>query len=188
MIETPRSVYARGADDGLYMGAYLSALMVIFGLATHYALASVAALVMMAAVPLIIFRFLKRSLAEDCGRSTFSALWLHGICIFFFGGLLMAVTIYVCLRFVQPGFLTEQMNNVIAFYLSMDDPQATEFAGTLSKMVKYGQLPSPLEIALEMVWLGVFTGSMLSMVIAYIVRRKGLKTPPPFKNTPDNNI
>lgn len=184
MIEKPRSIYVRGADDGLYMGAYMSVLMIIFGLAMHSALAGVVAMAMMAAVPFILFRFLKRSLDEDGGRSTFSALWLHGICIFFFGGLLMAVTIYVCLRFIQPDFIVNQMQNVIALYKSVNDPQATEFADILSKMIQHGQLPSPLEVALELVWLGVFTGSLLSMAVAYIVRRKRLKQPPspPFNN------
>lgn len=180
MQQRPKSVYSRGAHDGLYMGCYLSLLMIAIGASMEVPLLSLPAIAGVIGVPFVIYRFLKRSYANDGYRSTFAALWVHGICIFFFGGLLMALTVYLTLRFGAPGYVAEQTANVIAAYREIGSAQATEFADLLQAVLDAGALPTPAEIAVELVWMGVFSGSLLSILVALIVRSRRRSGPPPY--------
>ena len=51
-------------------------------------------------------------------------------------------------------------------------------------MYSVWSLPAPIEVSLEMIYMAVFSGSLLSMVLALIVRarrpRRDTPTPPPF--------
>jgi len=57
-------------------------------------------------------------------------------------------------------------------------------AATLQKAAEARSLPTPIEVSLEMIYMAVFSGSLLSMVLALIVRarrpRRDTPTPPPF--------
>lgn len=175
-----RSVYRRGADDGLWFGIYLS---VMFGVSvcaiTISDSLSWLTMAMAAAVPAIIYFFLKRSYREDYCTSSFSTLWLHGICIFFFGCLLMAVTAYVYLRVINPAFYHDTIGMVLEMYdeagISADNPNVK----LLSAMQKNNMYPTAGQSAMELIMSGVLTGSILSMLISSIVRATTRQTTPP---------
>lgn len=182
MIDKPRSVYLRGAEDGLVLGPLMALAVVLIGLTTYVPWVFLPACAVLIAVPVAVYVMLRRSYAEDHGTSTISALWLHGICAFFFGGLIMAVVAYVCMRWLKPGFIADQFRSVIEIYGSAPHPEARELAETLQKAVAARALPTPIEIALELLYAAVFTGSVLSVLMAMAVRHRGDKTPPPMSN------
>lgn len=179
MNDKPRSVYARGAEDGLVLGPLLSLAIVLVGVTVYRPWAFFPAVAAMVAVPVVTWLRLRRGHAEDSGRSTLSALWLQGICGFFFGGLIMALVAYAGMRWVCPSFIADQFRTVIDAYSSIDTPEATQLADTLRRAVEARALPTPIEVALETLYGVVFTGSILSVILAAIVRRAH-KTPPPF--------
>lgn len=174
-----KSIYRRGADDGFWMGIYLSVLCVALFSSVHSLLSGLLALVMMAAVPVIIFFMLRRSYRSDNCMTQFSGLWLHGICIFFFGSLLMALTAYVYLRFIEPGYINNTVNMAKEMYMTIDTPDAQEMAGILQKAQDSHLLPTAGATAVQIIWLGVFSGSVLSMILSLIVRAVTRPTPPP---------
>lgn len=177
---TNRSVYRRGADDGLWFGIYLSVVL----LSSFCSLTVASALgwlsmIMAVSVPLVVYFCLKRSYRQDNYRSQFSMLWLHGICIFFFGGLIMALTAYVYMRFVNPSFYSDVFDMLLKVYeqsgVSADDPNYM----MLAKINEAKMFPTAGESAMELLMSSVFTGSILSMLIALIVRATSRRTTPP---------
>lgn len=175
----PVSVYRRGADDGFWFGIYLSLLFVSMAGSLDSALLGIAALAMVVAVPVVVYFFLKRSYRRDDFRSTFSMLWLHGICIFFFGSLLMALTVYLYLRVVNPSYIPDLVKTAYEFYKEIDSPTASEMAELLQGIQRNNLYPTAGGVAVEMIWSAVFTGSLLSMIISAIIKAGGRRSRPP---------
>lgn len=183
MESLQRSVYKRGAEDGLVLGPLLVAVVVLTGATTYRPWLFLPTLLLMAAVPVFVYRFLRRSHAEQ-PLAGVSALWLEGICAFFFGGLIMSLAAYLCMRWFFPTFIADQFLTVIDVYSRLDSPDARDVAATLQKAVDARALPTPIEMALELLYLAVLSGSLLSGLMALIIkrgRRKSPPTPPPFQ-------
>lgn len=168
-----RSVYRRGADDGLWFGLYLSVMFIAMACSLDVPILSLVFLLMAAGVPVATYRSLKKSFRIDEGRSSFSALWLHGICMFFFGSLLLSVTVYVFLRFIHPEYIPELVRTAYEYYSTSGSPSAHEIADVLRAIQDNRLYPTAGGVAVEMIWLAVFTGSLLSMAISAVVRYGG---------------
>lgn len=184
MSENIKSVYTAGAEDGLIMGPLMALCMIAFGASTYYAACFIPAVLLAIAVPVFAYLLLARTYRRQPMVSTFSALWLQGICMFFFGSLIMALVVYAVIRFGVPGFMEDQVNNFIAVYGDMDDPQAKQLVAMMKQISEQGMLPTPIQIALELVYGAVFSGSLLSMIYSLVIRSRGRRErfpgPPPF--------
>lgn len=170
-----KSVYKRGAEDGLRFGIYLSVLYMVMIAGASYSLASLAAFVMIAAVPLIVYRFLRRGYVAEYETSTFSLMWLHGIVIFFCGSMLAGVVLLVYLRWINPDFVVNTLQRAIELYDSIYVPQAKETAKVLRQVIEQKLVPTPIEIVAQLIWLAVFSGSLLSMILALVVPLRSKK-------------
>lgn len=183
-VQTPKSVYRRGADDGFIFGLYLSLMFVLQAISLEHnsLIASLTALILVLGVPVIIYIFLRRGYIADGRRSQFSAMWLHGICIFFFGSLLMALTAYIYLRVINPAFISHTFEILRAAYTELGTESALIIAKTIEEIQTQHLYPTAVEIAVQIIWLAVFSGSLLSMFEALIIRAIGRPriTPPPM--------
>lgn len=170
--QQPKSVYRRGADDGFIFGVYLSLMFIFQALAIVHnsTLLSLLTLIMMLAVPAVIYFFLRRAYIADGRRSSFSALWLQGICTFFFGSLLMAVTVYVYTRLVQPNFMPEAFESLRQAYAMIDTDEAQQMVRWIENAQKHHLYPPASQLAVAFIWGAVFTGSILSMIISFVIR------------------
>lgn len=93
----------------------------------------------------------------------------------------MAALCYAAMRWVWPGFIIDQVQTVIDVYGSVDDAEAQNVARTLQRLMDSHSLPSAIDIALELLYVAVFTGSLLSMLLALIIRKTRRIGPPKFK-------
>lgn len=184
MSKNIKSVYTAGAEDGALMGPLLAAAVVCFGASAYWPICFIPAIMLGIAVPAFAYLFLARTYRAQPEVSTFSALWLQGICIFFFGSLIMAVVVYLMLRFVCPTFMVDQAANFINIYGGVDDPMARQTVAMMQTLLDQGALPTPVDIVLELIYGAVFTGSLLSMILSLVVRSRGrnrrFPTPPPM--------
>lgn len=167
------SVYARGAQDGVLMGAVLCGIFASWALSLRVAAASLAFPLLCLAVPVLAWWLLRRGYRADLGLSTFSALWMHGICIFFFGTLLMAAISIVWLQWLEPGLISRSLNSAADVYAQLGTPEATRLAEDVRRIIERGMVPRPVDVALALLWTGVFSGSILSIVLAAIIRAVG---------------
>ena len=131
--------------------------------------------------PAVAYMQLRRTMATQPSLATFSALWLQGICAFFFGGAIMAALCYAAMRWIWPGFIIDQVQTVIEIYGAVNDPEAQDIARTLQRLMDSHSLPSAIDIALELLYVAVFTGSLLSMLLSLIIRKTRRLKPPQFK-------
>lgn len=133
------------------------------------------ALIMMVGVPVIIYKCLRRMYVEEGGESIFATLWMYGILIFFFGSLISATVLIVYLRWLNPGVIVEQLQTSIEILNASGLPVGNEIAAQLTQMIEQKALPSDVEIGIRTISSSVFTGSLLSMIIAAIVKARRYK-------------
>lgn len=172
------SPYRRGANDGFPFGLYLVVLFFASIFSSQVALLTLLTLLLFIGVPFVIYYFLRRAYIADYGCTTMSALWMHGIMIFLCGGLIAGAVEIIWLRWIQPDFILDQVNAMIAFYREAGIERSDEMADILQKMVDNHLVPSAIMIVVELLWLGVFTGSLLSALIAILVRARPIPQRP----------
>ena len=164
------AVWRRGANDGMFLGLWMSAIFICGAYSQNISLLAWLTLLMMAAVPVIVYGWLKRDWLKWPQMRFFSAAWMHGICIFFFGSLIMAAVIVIFMKFIRPDFILESVRRAIEIYRSLDDPEAANMAHTLQEMINRHMLPTPVNLGITMIWTVTFTGSILSMILTGMVK------------------
>lgn len=172
MNQTTESVYVIGARGGLVLGPVMVLAVFMIGAAVYAPFWGLPSLVACVAVPVIAYFIIGSAFRRNPSYS-FSALWLTGICSFFFGALIMGAAVAAALRWWQPDFMHYMVNQVVDIYSNIPDPDARTLAETLRKLSDANALPTPVDCALELIYAAVFSGSLLSMVYAAIVRRTG---------------
>ena len=164
------AVWRRGANDGMFLGLWMSAIFICGAYSQNISLLAWLTLLMMAAVPAIVYRWLKRDWQRWPRMRFFSAAWMQGICMFFFGSLILAAVMVVLLKFIRPDFILESVRGAIEIYRSYGDPQSAEMANTLQQMIDRHILPTPVRFGITMIWTVTFTGSILSMILTGIIK------------------
>lgn len=125
----------------------------------------------------MLYRWIRRTYVEARGTLTLSALWLQGIVIFMCGMMISAIVSIVYLKFVDPTFIIDRLNDVIELYSSSPVEELREVATVLTNMIDQKVVPSTGAIVMEMVWLGVFSGSILSLIVGAIARGRKIVRP-----------
>ncbi len=166
-----KSVFRRGAEDGIWFGIYLSALFIFSAVAVSAPLLGHIATLMALAVPIYVFFTLRKGFVENGRFYTFSEVWTHGIVLFLCGSLIMAVTIVVYNRWINPDFIIEQCHIAINAYKQMDGEMGNEIASALETAIGQNMLPSPISLAGNLISFSTFSGSILSMILALIIRK-----------------
>lgn len=169
---TPGQVYREGAYKGVATGIYLTAIFLFTVWSEKSALLSLAGLVMIFGMPFFTYRQMVKIHKKYFCTSDFSSLWMLGISMFIGGSLICALCTYIYLQYVDPGFIYRQAVNAMELYKEIDPRNETGIAETIKTLIDNNMLPSAIEIAVEMLWITTFFGSLLSMLLSVIVRRR----------------
>ena len=174
--DTVKSVYRQGAEYGAWFGVYLTvmALAIMYGF-THTIL-MLAAMAMMVAVPAVVYPMLRRYRSQMRGYAPFASLWMLGLMIFICGSLICGAVTYVWMQYVMPTFIYDQVMAAIDVYKAVPGESAAEMARIMETIVERHALPSAMEVVVQMVMLTTFLGSLVSMVLAFIL---GMRRIPP---------
>lgn len=175
MATEQKSVYRRGADDGLFFGIYLIIMFFASAFSMAVPFAGLLSIILLLGVPFLIYRFLRRSYVNDNGTTQFSALWVQGITTFFCGSLISGIVAFIYMRWINPDFILSQVQALIDVYMTTDWVEGKEIAEVLKKMIANNMLPTPINIVIESIWLAVFTGSILSMILSIVVQTRKIK-------------
>ncbi len=176
-----KSVFRRGAEDGLGFGIYLSLLFIFYAVAIDVPLLGSIVLLMALAVPVPVYTYitLRKGFVQNGYFYTFSEVWTHGIVLFLCGTLILAATMVAYMTWINPNFINELCQIAITAYRQIDKET---IASGLELMMKEGALPSPLSMAWSMITFGVFSGSILSLILSPIIRHFR-----PKENNDDND-
>lgn len=172
MTQQRKSIYRRGAESGVVMGLFLSVLFLAMANSLDVAWLGLLAMAMVLSVPFLTYFLLRRSFVADMGLSKFSELWMEGILVFAGGTVIMAVVSLAYMRWVEPSFIMTQVTRVADIYREAGE---TGIADMVDTAVARHALPTPAEVAVEFVWLGIFSGSMLSMLMTLLVKARGVR-------------
>lgn len=166
----PKSVFRRGAEDGAWFGLYLSVMFVLVATSMEVPLLGHIATLMALCVPIYTFITLRRGFIDNGCFYTFAELWTYGIMLFACGSLIMATVIILYIYGFYPTFIYDQCQIAIDSYKSIGGEMGNEIASTLEKAIEYKQLPTPFDLATNILSFNVFSGSILSMILAPIIR------------------
>lgn len=170
----PKSIYNYGAEYGLFMGAYLSTVALCFMLSLRWTVVSLAVYPLLAGVPMMLWWMLMRLYRTEPIYRAHSALWMFGICVFFFGSLICGAVTAAYMYFIEPQFFIDYATMTIEFIKS--GPLAEQYsaeADLLQRAIDKHELPTPINFVVSMMWVTVFVGSVTSMFLAPLVRRFG---------------
>lgn len=169
------SPYRRGAIYGLSFGIYLTAIFFAVSYMFDYPMLALPGFLLMIGVPVLIYIYLRRSYIEDRGMTIYSSLWMEGIAIFFFGGLLASFVAVIYMRWIEPTFVDSRIDAMIELYSQNEVARGQDAVDILMRAREQNLIPKPIDIAVESLWAIVFTGSLLSMLMALLVRARGYK-------------
>lgn len=168
----PKTIYARGADDGLWMGLYITAAMASICASISLPMLQIPAFALALGVPFLTYFFLRRTHVAAHGMTVFSALWMQGIVMFGCASLIFGAVAFVYLRYVNPGFIESVFGYLIEFYGQTDGEQAQALADELRAVADSNAYPRPAVLVLGEMWSIMFSGSLLSMVVGAVARLK----------------
>ena len=167
-----KNIYARGADNGLWLGLLFLA---IFGCAagslTIGAL-NIAVMGLAVTVPFVAHYGMGRTVVVSRGLVAYSGLGMQGIVAFACGSLILGMGSFIYMRFVNAGFITEVLNYGIDFYKSTGTPGGREMAADLTSVIENNLVPRPQDVVLMWMWGAIFSGSLLSMLLALVARAR----------------
>lgn len=170
------SVYQRGAQDGLIVGALMLAMFVCQAASLRVPWLGLMANALMLAVPVAAFVLMRRGYRQHPAQRQFATVWMHGIMMFICGSLIMAAGAYVYCRLLNPDFIPDLVRSAGQALMEMPDPSMARLGSQFEQMIEQKLLPTPIQMAFSMLWFGSFSGSMLSMLFAAIIRFFNNKT------------
>lgn len=168
-LESP---YRLGARRGVAFGFWLCAMMFAFLYSVQLPILSFVAILMFAAVPFIIYKLLRKTYLHENCMTTLSGLWMQGIVIFACGAAICASVSVVYMKWLNPQYIYTMMTRAIDFYGAMEEPRAREVADLLQKLIDMKAVPTAAAVAMEMLWLLIFSGSLLSLLMALLAKSK----------------
>ena len=166
----PSDIFGRAARVGPVAGVYFTVLFLCAAYSGMHPLLSILALILLLSVPWLLYRRLSATAAAVVKVRTVP-LWTEGIYSFLFGGLIMALLVYMWLRFVDPGYVHNQLE--LAAQLMREYPQSAshELRHAVEAVLEQGSLPGAIQMAMSLFWTVTFTGAVLSLPVAFIIAK-----------------
>jgi len=170
-MEQGKSIYHRAAVWGIPFGVYMAATAAASIFADMFAPLSLVFLVMLVGVPVLVYRYQRRTFVDEDGFTEYAALWMLGIMLFLLGTIVASLLVYLLLQYGRPGFIYEQAQAVIDAYSQVPQMKDNETLKVLQRMVNEGMLPTPIEAVFNAFWFITFGGSMVSALTAWLAQR-----------------
>lgn len=165
-----KGLYGRAAEDGLVLGVFISILAIAMLLTARYGWLALICVAMIIALPFLVYRMMKQPLTKGLNPG-FSAIWMHGISIFIFGSLIMGLAVYLYLRVADPDYIMRTVRLAIQALRQLGGDDNIETAKKLAYMYDHHLMPTAIQMAFTAMWFAAFSGSLLSLILTYIVRR-----------------
>lgn len=167
----PSDIFGRAARIGPAAGVYFTVLFLCAAYSGMHAAMTLLALALMLAVPWLLYRRLTASCAAGTPRRV-SPLWTEGIYSFVFGSLIMALLVYLWMRFIDPDYLQTQLELASRLMRDYPDAASPEMHHAVDSALSQRVMPGPIQMAMSLFWTVTFTGAILSLLEAFIISKK----------------
>lgn len=186
--QKPKSIYARGADDGLWLGIIFAGIFMMFVWSLKLPLLNIAGLTLMLYVPAYAWRRLRRTHVACHGITTVSSLWMQGIVMFACASLIFGAGALVYLRFADPDFIMRVLRMGQEYFAAAGTRESAAFADEIGAMIANGLVPRTSDFVLSWMWTCLLTGSILSLLLAMLVRIPRVPAPKADTNPDSGSI
>lgn len=162
--------YKYSANYGLYLGLFFSILYFAGILTSNIIISNMLNLIWLAATPFITYLLIKRFKDNALnGEISFFSAVSFGSWMFFFAGLIMAVTHYIHYKYIDPAYISKSMEQALTLMKQMNYPKET-----IDTIVKMGT-PRPIRIIVSYIIIYIAGGALLSLIIAPFISTKKKK-------------
>ncbi len=157
-------------ESGVYVGLYFVVKFVFEVFSMDSFFCNAVSLSMLLCVPVVVYFVMRRYRYQVGEQCYFSQLWMMGILLFFFVSLINSLAQYVYFVYINPGYIKAQFLAAVEFMESfrpvMSDPSLLD---TIKEGLEKGNVPSPMSVVVERIWVNLFFGSLLSAAMAGLV-------------------
>ncbi len=160
----------KSADFGFLFGLIFTWIFFTGIYSTDIPFLGIVSFITFMMVPGLLYLFLERTDRDSYGTIPFSVLWMEGIILFFCGSLILSILMYLFLRFIDPTFIVDRIQMLIDMLEEQGGTENIQQANNFRLAIKGHIIPSAIEFAIVTIWIVVFTGSLLSMAVAGIVK------------------
>ena len=136
----------------------------------RYVLAGIPMTALVLGMPFLVYFFLRRTHEAAHRLSLFSALWMQGIVMFACASLIFGAVAFIFLRWIDPGFLKGVLATVAEVYRDSEQESSRMLAEESDMILRRGVMPSTSQVVMSLMWMVVFSGSILSMACAMFVK------------------
>ncbi len=171
MAENYVSLYRRAAYYGVPVGIVMSVMAVSAIYVDKVSQLAVVVIAMVLLLPCVLYHYERKMYKAEYGFTEYSGLWMLGILTMIYGSLITSFVTLGVFTFLRPGYFYEQAQLCITLYSTSTDPQVQESVTMLKRMVEGNMLPKPIEVVFAAFWLWSFVGSILSALVALVVKR-----------------
>ncbi|MCM1450473.1 MAG: DUF4199 domain-containing protein [Clostridiales bacterium] len=122
------------------------------------------------AVPVTVWIMMRRTWRKSLCTMPYATLWTQGIVAFACGAIFLAVSAFVFFKWVDPDLFLRVLQAQEERWTAQSTEQSLANARALHAMIEGGAVPRAGQLVVQLVCLTIFSGSMLSMLVAFIVR------------------
>ncbi len=164
------SDFRRGAEYGIIMGILFILLFFSTMYLSNKSVAEFIPTVLMLCVPITLYVILKKCYVIDEYETPFFGLWLTGVISFVCGSIILAVVVLIHLSFIDPDLLLNWLTQAADIYKSLDDTAAQQMGEQIDSILKDGGIPSPSDMALQIVTTSNSIGMLLSLISSALIK------------------
>lgn len=169
-----KSIYKYASETGVPAGLYLTLMSACLLMSVKIQALPVLLLPLGLGFPILLWFLMKKISKAEPGYNKFSSLWLGGIYTVIFGTLICMFLSALYIVFVEPNFVAMYVGNALEAMEA--SPLGGEYEASINLMreaMAAHLLPSGLEFLTSMAWFTCFCGSLLSLVVAFIMSKTG---------------
>ena len=171
-MDKEKSVFQYSAENGISFGLYLSVIFFTIIYGGNSSLLSFIGLILIFAIPVVLFRYMGKYHIAHIDKSNFSSLWTLGTLTFLCGALICSIVSYIWLEYVIPGFIYEQAESTLAVYEQIPEFKDNELTKALRIAIENNDLPSPIQLVIQMLWFSFSAGVIVSLLLAPLAKLK----------------
>ena len=94
---------------------------------------------------------------------------LAGILLFFFASLISGLAQYIYYVYINPEYIKSQLSAAVTLLESLNMTSDPSLLEAVKTGLEQGNIPSPMAVVIQQMWVNVFFGSLLSAVMAWLV-------------------
>lgn len=169
--EEQKSIVQFAMEWGVYMGLYFVVKFVFEVCSMNSFFCNAVSLLMLLCIPVVVYYAMRKYDVTSGLKTYFAQLWMMGIMLFFFTSLISSLAQYIYYVYINPDYIRVQFQSAVALMESLDlmakDPSLLD---AMKEGLEKGNVPSPMSVVVERMWVNLFFGSLLSAAIAWLVK------------------